>query len=167
MTEPITMSDNEIRVPDGVPSMCPVCGAYSLAPDTEVSTLLAVCNVLVLKALEQVGRRTVRDGKEARREHRYQRYRDTGQPWYLAHTVWPPPEEAVTKVLRDAWDVIPALLAQDECGVTVRQARDMLDEYVRDLAITGTAHTIGELAYRFTDRLGLPVVLHDDEVADA
>jgi hypothetical protein len=38
-----------------LPSECPVCGAYSLAPESSVSTVLAVCDVLVIKALEKMG----------------------------------------------------------------------------------------------------------------
>jgi hypothetical protein len=47
----------------------------------------------------------------------------------------------------------------------------MLDEYVHDLVITGTPHSLGELHYRFENRLGLQVYLapelRKDETVDA
>jgi hypothetical protein len=82
------------------------------------------------------------------------------RPWHVAHTIWQPEDDVVTKALRGAWDVVPALLgAHGCCGITSRQVADMLDSYVHDLVVTGTLHTLPELAYRFTDRLGLPVYL--------
>lgn len=137
--------------PDSIPSVCPVCGAISLAPETSRSTLLAVCDVLVLKALEKMGNYIVRAERS--------RHRVFGtRPAYLAHTLWAPTDEIVTKALKGAWDVVPALLdIHGCCGVTSRQVTVMLDEYVHDLAITGTEHTSDDLMYRFETRLGLPV----------
>lgn len=135
-----------------VPSPCPCCGAYSLAPEAGVTSLLAVCDVLVLKALEKMGNWIVRTERS--------RHRALGtRPVYLAHTLWQPADETVSKALKSAWDVVPALMDGSLvcCDVTARQITEMLDSYVHDLAITGTAHSLGELAYRFSDRLGLPV----------
>jgi hypothetical protein len=136
-----------------IPSACPVCGAYSLAPDGDSSALLAVCDVLVLKALEKVGNWIIRADRS--------RHRKMGtRPPYVAHTIWPPTDEIVTKALKGAWDVVPALMdGHGCCGATSRQITVMLDGYVHDLVITGTAHELAELSYRFTDRLGLPVYL--------
>lgn len=138
-----------------IPSPCPVCGAFSLAPEGSSSALLAVCDVLCTKALETIGKRIVRAERS--------RFVKMGnRPWYIAHTIWPPEEPVVDKALRGAWDVVPALLdAHGCCGVTSRQVVDMLDSYVKDLVVTGTLHTLPELAYRFTDRLGLPVFLRE------
>lgn len=138
-----------------IPSRCPVCGAYSLAPDGASSALLAVCDVLVLKALETMGKWIVRADRS--------RYRSLGtRPYYLAHTLWQPGDETVSKALKSAWDVVPALLdGHGCCGVTSRQVAGMLDSYVHDLTVTGTTHTLPELAYRFTDHLGLPVYLKE------
>lgn len=140
---------------DGVPSPCPVCGAYSLAPDASSSALLAVCDVLVIRALEQIGRFILRLDRG--------RYHVKGhRPLYICHTLWPPDDETVNKALRGAWDVIPAMLGGYTCcGVTPRQVQTMLDEYVHDLVITGTEHTMEELRYRFESRLGLPVYMSD------
>jgi hypothetical protein len=59
-----------------------------------------------------------------------------------------------------AWDVDAAMMDQYGLAeVTSVQVTSTLDEYVRDLSITGTAHTLEELAYRFTSRLGLVVYM--------
>lgn len=137
-----------------LPSPCPVCGAYSLSPDTQRSSLLAVCDVLVMKALESMGKYIIRAERS--------RYRTMGtRPLLIAHTIWPPTDAIVDKALKGAWDVVPALLDMHGCcGVTSRQITDMLDLYVHDLAITGTAHEIHDLTYRFETQLGLPVFDH-------
>ena len=138
-----------------IPTQCPVCGAYSVNPEGQSSALLAVCDVLVLKALETMGKWIVRADRS--------RFRALGtRPYYLAHTLWQPTDETVTKALRSAWDVVPALLdGHGCCDVTSIQVTAMLDSYVHDLVITGTPHRLRELAYRFTDRLGLPVYLRE------
>ena len=143
----------------GIPSPCPVCGAYSLAPDAQTSTLVAVCDVLVLKALETMGKYIVRADRS--------RFRVLGtRPWYAAHTLWKATDEIVDKALRGAWDVVPALLYQHGCcGVTTLQVVGMLDCYVHDLVITGTEHCTDELLYRFEAHLALPVFSR--EVQDA
>jgi hypothetical protein len=135
------------------PSPCPVCGAYSLTHDEQASALLAVCDVLVIKALETMGKWIVRTERS--------RYRVMGsRPFYLAHTIWQPADDVVTKALKGAWDVVPAMLdTHGCCDITSLQVTHMLDDYVHDLVITGTEHSIYLLAYRFDDRLGLPVYL--------
>jgi len=140
-----------VTLPADLPSPCPVCGAYSLAPEGQTSALLAVCDVLTYKALEVMGKWIVRAERS--------RFRTLGtRPWHVAHTIWPPSEATVNKALKNAWDVVPAMLdTHGCCGVTSRQVTDMLDSYVKDLVITGTEHTFDELQYRFVTRLGLPV----------
>lgn len=132
-------------------SPCPCCGAYSLTHDHETTALLAVCDVLVLKALETMGKRIVRAERS--------RFRTLGtRPFYLAHTLWQPDEGDADKALRSAWDVVPAMLdTHGCCNATPVQVTAMLDSYVHDLVITGTPHTLDELEYRFTARLGIPV----------
>ena len=138
-----------------IPAVCPVCGAYSLAPEGEMSTLLAVCDVLVTKVLEQLGKYLVRVERARSRQSR-------SHPWHECHTLWPPDDALVDKVLRGAWDVVPPLIdAHGCCGITSVQVTQMLDQYVHDLAITGTKHNLEELAYRFSTRLGFPVYLYD------
>ena len=131
-----------------------MCGAYSIQQETQTSALLAVCDVLTVKALETMGKWIVRADRS--------RFRTLGtRPWYVAHTLWQPDDVVVTKALRGAWDVIPPLLDQYGCcGVSPLQVTEMLDLYVHDLCITGTEHTLGDLKYRFEDRLGLPVFDH-------
>lgn len=135
---------------------CPVCGAYSLTHDTQASALLAVCDVLVIKALESMGKWICRAERS--------RFRALGtRPWYVAHTMWQPDDAVVDKALKGAWDVVPAMLnTHGCCDITARQVTAMLDSYVHDLVITGTAHTIEELRYRFVSRLQLPVFLRSD-----
>lgn len=137
--------------PGKVPSPCPVCGAYSLAPDSEVSALLAVCDVLSLKTLEALGKFIVRAERS--------RYRAMAtRPWYVAHTLWQPEAVMVEKALRSAWDVVPAMIdTHGGCGASPAQITRMLDAYITDLAITGTEHDVAELRYRFEAHLGLPV----------
>lgn len=139
-------------------SACPLCGAYggdgtSLA---QAPALLAVCDVLVVRALESVGRRIVRAGD---RSTRGSRFRQMGQrPWHEAHTLWRPAPDMVEKGLFGSWDVIPAMLdTHGCCGVTSRQVQEMVDSYVRDLLVTGKGHNITDLRYRFQSRLGIPL----------
>jgi hypothetical protein len=142
-----------------LPSACPVCGAYSLAPEGQSSALLAVCDVLVLKALEKVGNWIVRSDRS--------RFRAMGtRPAHVAHTLWQPADDIVTKALKGAWDVVPALMdGHGCCGATSRQVTVMLDSYVHDLVITGTLHELPQLAYRFHHSLGLPVYLKETQTA--
>jgi hypothetical protein len=132
-----------------------VCGAYSLTREGQSSALLAVCDVLVLKALDRVGSWIVRRPRD-----RYQTM--GGKPLYLAHTVWPAHDEVTARaLLNGAWDVVPALM--DGHGwesVTSGQITTMLDDYVHDLVLTGKPHNMADLAYRFTSRLGMPVYLN-------
>lgn len=140
-----------------IPSQCPVCGAYSLEPEVNVSSLLAVCDVLVIKALEQMGKWIVKVDRS--------RFRILEpRPMYLAHTLWQADERTVSKALRNAWDVVPAMMDRHGCcDVTSRDVIRMLNGYVHDLVITGTPHSIEELGYRFRTRLDLPVVLGDGD----
>lgn len=138
-----------------LPSVCPVCGGWSITQEGEASVLLAVCDVLVVQALRTLGKRIVRADRH--------RYVDKGnRPWHVCHTVWAPDDGMVSKALAEAWDVVPALLAaHGPCTVAPRAVTALLDAYTHDLAITGTAHSLPELAYRFQTRLGLPVYLKD------
>lgn len=134
---------------------CPVCGAYSQSTLHQSSSLLAVCDVLVMSFLKTFGRRIVRADRS-----RFSRL--NGRPFYEAHTIWPQTREHIERGLNDAWDVIPALLSQHGCcGVTVKEVTTCLDEYVTDLLITGTRHSHGELRYRLESRLGIQFPEHN------
>lgn len=137
------------------PVSCPVCGAWSLTQDGQSSALLAVCDVLCLKALEKIGARLTRAARG--------RHNELGdRPIYLAHTLWQTDDCTTSSMLRGAWDVIPALLdghGWDEAAST--QITAMLDDYTHDLVMAQFPHNMTDLAYRFTSRLGLPVYLHE------
>lgn len=137
------------------PGKCPYCGAHSLAPTTGASILLAVTDVLVTKALETLGRYVVRVERS--------RWNALGdQPRHIAHTLWPPTDEMVSKALRGAWDVVPALLDVHAPrgwpgAVGADEVVVVLDGYVHDLAVTGERHHIDTLAERLSVHLGLHV----------
>jgi hypothetical protein len=136
------------------PAPCPLCGSYSGTTLADsVSILLAVCDVLVVKALEKVGKMIVRSRGD---RGRWQALNTRGLPLHQAHTLWPPQQADIERGLHGAWDVVPALLQQHGCcGVTARQVLGMLDSYASDLLITGQTHTLRELRYRFRSNLGL------------
>lgn len=150
--------------PESLPSPCACCGAYSVQPGQRHSVLLAVCDVLVVKALEKCGNYIVRAERS--------RFNRLGsKPYYLAHTVWEATDQMVDKALKGAWDVVPAILdVHGCCDITSLQVTQMLDSYVHDLVITGTPHSLmgeGGLAYRFESRLGLTLVVErPSEITD-
>jgi hypothetical protein len=131
------------------PIPCPVCGSYSGASLATPSPLLAVCDVLVIRALEVAGKRIVRAERS--------RFRALGtRPMHVAHTIWRPTPEQVAKALQNAWAVVPVLLeSYGCCNLTARQVTECLDRYAADLLITGTAHSVDELRYRFSAVLGI------------
>lgn len=134
-----------------IPAPCPCCGGATLLPATQRSTLLAVCDVLVYKALDKLGNYIVRAERS-----RFNQL--ASKPRHVAHTYWPATDHMVSKALKNAWDVVPALLdIHGCCDVTPVQVTGLLDQYVHDLAITGTAHDTHELMHRFESVLGLPV----------
>jgi hypothetical protein len=132
---------------------CPCCGSFVGATlGMNASPLLAVADVLVIRALEAAGKRLVRSSRVGR--SRFEKMRD--RPLHTAHTLWRPDPELINKALVHAWDVVPAMLsAHGCCNVTAGQVTEMLDSYTRDLLITGTPHRLSELRYRFGSRLGI------------
>jgi hypothetical protein len=116
------------------------------------STLLAVCDVLVVKALESMGKWLLRVGGRSRMGE----FAASGLPLHKVHTRWQDNDDIVSRALRGAWDVVPAMLDDHGCcGVTSREVTAMLDDYVHDLVVSGTEHSVAELRYRFETRLGL------------
>ncbi|MFN2345170.1 MAG: hypothetical protein ABR616_05605 [Dermatophilaceae bacterium] len=112
--------------------------------------LVAVCDVLVLRALELVGKRIVRFERS-----RYRRM--DGRSWHDAHTLWQADAKAVDGGLADAWDSVGMLLAEHGCcGATPEQLTIVLDRYVRDLVVTQQGHAVDELRYRLAAYLGVP-----------
>lgn len=139
--------------PDPEVGACPLCGSYTGSTLAQSPALLAVTDVLVVKALEKVGKMLARNGGNR------QRVRVAAStPWHQIHTVVQPTPKDIDKGLHGAWDVIPAMLDHHGCcGVTSRQVESMMDSYARDLLITGTAHKMNDLRYRFERFLGVPL----------
>ncbi len=135
-------------------STCPVCGSTLLASEASSSTLLAVCDVLVVKALEKLGTHLIKA-----RHGRYVQWRDSDFAKHEAHTVWPVTDDLVDIATRGAWDVVPLILDTHGgcCDYDADLVVTALDDYVHDLVITATKHDIHELAYRLRSRLDLPV----------
>jgi hypothetical protein len=130
-------------MPDG---HCDCCGADRNVGDP----LVAVCDVLVIRALELVGKRIVRFDRS-----RYGRMGD--RPWHEAHTLWQADDKAVDGGLGDAWQSVPMLTAEHGCcGADPAQVALLLDRYVRDLCATQTGHAVEELRYRLSAYLGVP-----------
>lgn len=138
---------------------CPCCGAISGTTLAQSPALLAVCDVLVVRVLEAIGKLIIRWDRSRR---------DTDHRLHEVHTVWQPNaipvpgkdrplfDPPVEKSLQEAWDVIPAMLDNHGCcGVNSAQVTGMLDAYVRDLLITGTPHNLADLHYRFEAFLGI------------
>jgi len=104
--------------------------------------LVAACDVLTLRCLEVIGKRTVRSQRS--------RYKDIqGKPWHIAHTLWQPEHEMVEKALLDAWVVLPDLVDRWGClGWDVAQLSLVLDRYIRDVCYAMRPHDPDDLAYR-------------------
>lgn len=136
---------------DETATPCPLCGSYKGTTLAQSSALLAVADVLVIKALEVVGKRLVRVDRS--------RHKRRGtRPMHEVHAIWTPDPSMMDKGLSGAWDVIPAMLtAHGCCGVTADEVQAMVDRYVRDLLITGTLHNLDDLRYRFEAYLHIPM----------
>ena len=104
--------------------------------------LVAACDVLTLRCLEVVGKRTVRSQRS-----RYGQMQ--GKPWHVAHTLWQPEPEVVEKALSDAWVMLPDLLDRWGClSWDTAQLALVLDRYVRDVCHAMRPHDPDDLAYR-------------------
>lgn len=109
-------------------------------------TLLAVCDVLTVKALETVGKRLVRTDRS--------RFRVLGdRPFYEAHTIWQPSDTEVARALKGAWGVAELLIERHIDDYCENEVSAVLNEYVHDLCITGTSHSMDELDLRLSTRL--------------
>jgi hypothetical protein len=124
---------------------CGSCGAQVVLPEPSSGasdSIVAACDVLVLRALELVGKRIVRLERS-----RYQRM--GGRPWHEVHLLWQPDAQAVEQGLAHAWDAVGLVVEEHGCcGVTGPQLRLILDRYVRDLLTTMQGHTATDLRYR-------------------
>lgn len=117
---------------------CACCG-HAVTDDLG---LVAACDVLVLRALEVVGKRIVRVDRS--------RFKRLGAaPFHHAHLMWQPDDEMLAKALAGAWDHVPQIV-QDHARLDVspRQVELVLDRYVRDLVRGTRGHAVEELRYR-------------------
>lgn len=131
----------------GHPAPCPCCGAYSQTTLSIQPSILAVCDVLVLKALEALGKRIVRVERS-----RHARRGDT--PWFLVHLLWQPDDRMIDKALEGAWDVVPSVIGpQGHASVTADGLTVMLDDYTRFIVRQGVGHSPQELRWRFEQAL--------------
>lgn len=132
---------------DDSADVCPCCGAVAVQAGDPIT---AACDVLVVRALEQVGKRIVKFERT-----RYTRM--DGRPWHEAHLEWQPDDGMVNAVLAVAWDSVPVLLDDHGCcGLTPETLTAVLDRYVRDLLVTQQGHSVTELRYRLGAYLGIP-----------
>lgn len=107
--------------------------------DVDATALVAVVDVLVVKALESVGKRIVRADRS-----RFNALR--GRPFHEAHMLWPTDIITVSKATKGAWDVVPALLDNHGCpGVESGRVVTLLDAYVSQVATHGVPHRLDRL----------------------
>lgn len=112
-----------------------------MAEITPLTPLVAACDVLVLKALEAVGKRLVRADRA--------RYRVLGgRPFHEAHTLWAATLSELDKVLRTAWDTLPdvAAVAAVPGPVATAHLSHVLDAYVRTVVGQQRPHRAEDLA---------------------
>lgn len=110
----------------------PAPPAWSYGP----APLVTACDVLVLKALESVGKRLVRSDRA--------RYRVLGtRPFHEAHCLWPAPDDLVSKALRSAWDVVPSLCIHVP---DIPNLTSVLDMYVKAVIQAQKPHDVNDLA---------------------
>lgn len=120
-------------------TVCECCGSPTVA---ESDPLVAACDMLVLRALELIGKRIVRLDRS--------RFARIGtRPFHEAHLMWQPDDKAIDQALADAWGSVELVLSEHGCcGITVDQLTLILDRYVRDLCVTMQGHSTTELRYR-------------------
>lgn len=107
--------------------------------DVDATALVAVVDVLVVKALEAVGKRIVRADRA-----RFNALK--GRPFHEAHVLWPTDIITVSKATKGAWDVVPALLDNHGCpGVESGSVVTLLDAYVSQIATHGAPHRLDRL----------------------
>lgn len=105
----------------------------------DATALVAVVDVLVVKALEAVGKRVVRADRA-----RFNAL--NGRPFHEAHCLWPTDIITVSKATKGAWDVVPALLDNHGCpGVESGRVVTLLDAYVTQVATHGVPHRLERL----------------------
>jgi hypothetical protein len=122
------------------PSLKPV------AP-SDLRTLAAACDMVVLRALELVGKRVARDERS-----RHGALRRSGKEWHEAHTLWTPEPHQVDAALAGAWALLPRLSSEHGCcGLADPALVLILDGYVRELVASSRPHEYANLQRRLED----------------
>jgi len=104
--------------------------------DLHAQVLVAACDMLVLRALELIGKRIVRDERS-----RYQTLQSSGRAWFEAYTIWTPEPAQVDAALATAWANCDRIVAfYGYWDYTETSLRTALDGYVRDLVQFGQPH---------------------------
>lgn len=129
------------------PDRCPTCGQHIERP---ADPLVAACDMLVVRALELLGKRVVTRARRGRWEQ-------TNLPWHQAHVLWQADGAQVNAALADAWTPVPEVIEEHGCcGASPAQLTAVLDRYVRDLVQMKMGHDVTELRYRLGAYLGVP-----------
>lgn len=107
--------------------------------------LLAVCDAIVTKNLETLGKRIIREDRS-----RYAERRHRALDLHVVHTQWCLSPQSVDRALTDAWETVPFLLsaygADDDL---IQRITPILDTYTRELLNFRIPHTSENLARRF------------------
>lgn len=112
--------------------------------------MVAACDMLVIRALELLGKRVVTRARRGRWEQ-------TNLPWHQAHILWQADRNQIDAALTDAWTAIPSMIEEHGCcGATPAELTAVLDRYVRDLVQMKMGHDVIELRYRLGAYLGVP-----------
>lgn len=144
---------------------CPLCGGATLAPVATTAPLLAVGGYLVDRVLAKVGVLLTRGRAHGGSRSLQAELRLLGVPDDQAWVVCPTPAAVVDKAIllaTDDWHVVDLMLG-DRVGVSSRQVRATLSDYVHELVADRIPHSRSSLRRKLHDELGLH--LHDDALA--
>ncbi len=134
------------------PLTCDCCG---------VDPVALACEMLILRALEVLGKRLVR---EAGKKNRWQDRGDTG--WYALHTIWPASAKDIDGALRNAWDMVDEVQARwgtrDRYDILLGQK---LDTYTRRLVTDQRLPDLGEIRSLLTPARYVAAECHQTEEA--
>lgn len=112
-----------------------------LSEDLHAQVLVAACDMLVLRALELIGKRVVRDDRS-----RFLTLQATGRAWFEAYTIWAPEPAQVDAALSTAWANCDRIVAfYGHWGYTETTLKSALDGYVRQLVEYSHPHNRGAL----------------------
>jgi len=104
--------------------------------DLHAQVLVAASDMLVLRALELIGKRIVRDERS-----RFQTLQRSGRPFFEAYQIWTPAPTQIDAALATAWHNCDRVVAfYGYWDYTETHLRDVLDNYVRWLVKSGQPH---------------------------